>query len=231
MKPGLTATTTRAGLIETFPIVEARDLLPSWYKSMPISYDNPRMCPIKSIVRASPTIKGCMGVNDLLHSGFIVPSWQDLSLIVYPDGRFNINPSPGYPESVHVHDIQQAPSTFGKCVIFKLLSPWHLKSDNKFYISGVPYHHPLSINYFVTPGIIGFKYQENLNMFVVAPLKSEPYEILIKAGQPLLQLLPMTEDDVPLELTYDPNYKPYAMSSSFIVHGYQRLLNIMRGKK
>lgn len=227
----LIATTTKAGVVETFPIVPANEMLPSWYKTMPMTYDDPSKCPFKSIVRQSPTIKGCMGVNDLLHSGFIVPAWQDLSLVVYPDGRHIINPSPAYPDSVHVHDNRQAPSTFGKCVVFKLLTPWHLKSDEKFYISGVPYHHPLSIEYFVSPGIIGFKHQENLNMFIVAPLKELPYEIFIKAGQPMMHLLPLTEQRVVLDVNYDPNYKPYAASSFFIIHAYQRLLNVMRGKQ
>lgn len=227
----LTAITKDRGLAAMFPVVKASEALPNWHATMR-SYFNTNTCPVKtSIVDRIPTIKGCFGVNELLHTGFIMPAWSDISILVYPDGKIAQRCGDGTERNVHVHDRRQAPDTFGECVVIKLESPWYFESSVKFVWLGTPYHHPLAARFFAPSAIIEFEYQNTTNAFLVLPLEDKVYEVMVRAGQPLVHLIPMCEEPVSLEVVVDRTYERRNMTKHFLLHGYRRGRNALKKLK
>lgn len=234
-KPTLKAITKDPDLAQMFPIVPAKDALPSWYKDMPLTYER-GYCPVHgSPANMAATIKGCYGVNQILRAGFIIPAAQDISIIVNPDGSVGYRGSELLENCVSPHSSEQSPPTFGKCAVVKIIGHWFIESDTRFLFTGVPYHNSLAVNYFVPSAITEFKNQHETNFFLALPIKSEPYEVFIRAGQPLIHLIPLTDDPVKLEVVYDPDYKERTLSRFFMIHGYNRGVNALKrfkeGKK
>lgn len=227
----LVAVTSTPHLTETFPIVEAQSCLPKWYKSTPLAYEK-GVCPVQhSITNKAATIKGCTGVNSLLRTGFILPAWEDISLVVYPDGAFSsVGAHTNPPTSAH--DKRQLPVNMQNYTIIKLISPWYLYGDETEYMfTPAIYHTAITRNYFMPPGIVNYKYQHATNVFLAVEPKQEPYEILIKAGDPLVYITPLTKQSVSMSVKWDAQHIAQTPIDFFLFHKYQRYTNWLKRKK
>ena len=227
----LVAKTNVKDLADVFPMVPAGACLPNWYKDMKLSYTVGE-CPVqRSITNQKGTIKGCEGVNKLLTRGFVIAAWQDMSIFIYPDGRVSFDAALKDKISFEVHDARQAPPHWKDHVIFKLVSPWFLFGDETEYmLVPMPLHSTLPIEHFIPSGIVNFKNQHSTNVFFMVKPRAEVYEIFIKAGQPLVQLIPLAEKKVDLRVEYDAAFSSASPTRFFMLHAYRRYLNAIRQK-
>lgn len=224
-KATLIAKTKTPNLVEVFPVVSAKDCLPSWYKDTPLTVTK-GMCPVQhSITDKAATMKACAGINNLLRTGFILRAWEDISIVVYPDGRVTAVGTSTNP-AIETHDKKQLPGCLQHYVVIKLRSPWFLYGDDTEYLfAPAPYHSALPRKYFVPSGIVKYKMQHVTNVFIAAEAAHEPYEIFIPAGQPLVHIIPLSNKDVEIRNVYDKDLNPFIPAAFFMLHGYSRYIN------
>jgi hypothetical protein len=203
-------------IVATHPIEESSKNLPNWYKKLkPTLEVNGEGHTLKI-----PTFKRCDGVSDLIRNSFTISMWADLSLAVDSDGRYNWKyPSNQYNFGVDQHPEFLMDSAFSPMVHTKVMSPWLLRETKgiNFYQTQAFY----SFNEFggdilIPPGVVNYKYQQatHINMFV-----SRNKTYMLKAGQPMMYLVPMTEDKVEV--------KTHVISTA----EYKRILNMSAGNK
>lgn len=230
-KRKLLAKTNVKDLADMFPVVAAKDCLPSWYRAMKLTYTIGN-CPVPhSIANKAPTIKGCDGIHKLLMRGFVIPAWQDMSIFVYPDKRVSFEAALKNRNTFDVHDVRQLPPHWQDRVTIKLNSPWFLFGDATEYLMvPMPFHSDLSIDNFMPSGIVNFRDQHSTNLFFSVKPKQEAYEIFIKAGQPLVQFIPLSADKIRLDVEYDRTFMSDSPTRFFLLHAYRRYMNTMRGK-
>jgi hypothetical protein len=195
--------TTMQSLIDLFPPEVNKEGLPSWYKDLPKE-------------EGWITIRHCNGFQDLYKNSIIIRSWSDIDIEVRPDGSiaydFACKDEIKVPLERHHIDSQAASAWPGYCNI-KLMSPWYFKTENmhKWLMLAPTWDQKDPLEFGIVPGVVEFKYQHVTNINCLLKLKPEPYTIHIKAGQALVQLLPLFDEDweMNIELFDDRDWVKY----------------------
>lgn len=230
----LVAKTNKYGLVDLFPIVYAKDFQPSWTKDFASTYEITNQCPVKnSITNRSSTISSCHGVRNLLDKGFLLRAWEDMSIVIYPNGSASFAGAGSKDAGAEAHDKRQIPDCFGNKVVVKLKSPWHFFCDNTQFLFIPPvYHNNLrSQGVADVMAVVDYKVNNTTNVFIIAEPKNEPYEIFIKAGTPLAQIIPLTDKKINLKNEYSEDYKTMNAPSFFFLRGYARLVKTIGQNK
>ena len=226
----LKAVTNLPNIADLFPIRPAKECMPNWYKDMPLTVEG-NGCPVRrSITNQTVTVKGCYGVNTLLQKGFILSAWEDMSILVYPNGTFSVVFARPALNAFTTHPSIQLPTPMQHLSAIKIHSPWYMYTEEAtpFLYTPAVYHDTLGHKHFMPSGVLEFKHQHQTHVFLAVEKKSEPYEILIKAGQPLMHLIPLTEKHVSLECMWDPQHNQEGDLNVFLIHSYQRLRQTLR---
>ena len=203
-------------IIATVPIEESSKNLPDWYKKLKPTIEVSGEGHTLKI----PTFKRCDGLFDLIGNSFTISMWSDLSIAVNAEGSFNWK----YPTNQYNFGVDQHPEflmdgAFSPMVHTKVLSPWMLSESKgiNFYQTQAFY----SLNEFagdmlIMPGVVNYRYQHatHINMFLA---RNKTY--MLKAGQPMMYLVPMTEDKVEI--------KTHVVSTA----EYKRICNLQAGNK
>lgn len=224
----LVAITNDFWAAEHFPIIPAKKFLPSWWEKTKRTYDRGG-CPFKSVVNLLGTIKNCSGVSSMLNAGFILRAWRDMSILVNPDGRVMFA---GATESgsFDAHPKAQHENYRPDLTFLKLVTPWMFEGDKTKFISVPPiYHDGLSGVDALPMGIVSFEHQESFNVFIGVKPREEPYEIFIRAGDPIAHLIPLCDDEVGLTVVYDKSRSIRPLP--FFFNRYARLKSLIGGKK
>ena len=176
--------------LDLYPIDFTKKFIPNWFKEAPSNVsDNP--VPMSSL-------KKCVGIQDLFGSGITIPNWSDAVVykkldkneinISFADGKtlVDFHPSKQWKyyldEDNHFH--------------FKIVPPWQIRSSKniKFLFTGFHWGlNPFLLH--IPTAIVRFKYQNscNINGFI----KPNSFEkIILNAGKPLVQLIPLTEKKI-----------------------------------
>ena len=183
-----------------FKIDHAHKFVPVEWKQLPPIVDvkslqDPRS---KESIPIS-TAKRCVGMVNLFTSGFILPSWTDFKIEMMKDGLFfkhdpmgslDANPHPPF---MYWEDLYKGYQHV------KISSPWLIKEKTgvRFSWNQCTYHNTeRHANYHALSGILDFKAQHNthINVFV-----KKGTTLTVNAGDPLIQLIPLTELDVELK--------------------------------
>lgn len=221
----LIAKTDIHGLFERFPIMEANHCIPNWFKEMKPFHEITK-CPIKTIANLHGTVKNCYGVRSLLNTGFIVQAWSDMSFIVQPNGALLAKTALENKRFYELHNSDDAPGFLKNKIIIKLYFPWFLYGNStKFLYTPAVYHSRLSQKVFMPSGILEFKKQHAAHVFICADIKEHEYEILIKAGDPLMQLIPLDDEEVILKSKYESNLKMTPDGGFYFCNAYNRARN------
>lgn len=203
-------------IVATHPITESSKNLPVWYKKLKPTIEVSGDGHTLNI----PTFKRCDGFSDLVRNSFTIQMWADLSFHTDSEGRYNWK----YPSNQFNFGVDQHPdflmeSAYAPLVHVKILSPWYLRETKgiNFYQTQAFY----SFNGFggdvlIPPGVVNYKYQQSthINMFLA---RNKTY--MFNAGQPMMYLVPMTEDKVEI--------KTHVVSTA----EYKRITNMSAGNK
>jgi len=194
--------TPASAIAEMFPPVPAGRLTPKWMRDMP-PFIEKRRYP-KFHIRPESTMKGCPGVGDYLNLGWIVPLWTDYIFTATPDGfgwesavppemdnvkTFEPELQPTMPRSEDEHDH-----------ILKIGTPWMVKTPPGWsVIICAPWYHK-ERRFTITPGIM-----ESDRFHVVTVVAQWHLPIgeatLLKAGMPLLHIIPVKRPTMGLKVT------------------------------
>ena len=190
-------------------VVNAKKAQPKWWKEMPSQFEN--FSPytdsevFKKFSRPISTVKHCPAIQDIFSTGVVIKAWSDFAIFVSPDG---------ITESVHAddsirgvpkgsgsyHPYIQRPGFLKGYAHFKLCPTFfgRTKTHRKFMWKGAYWYNPSLIenNIHIVPGIIDYKTQTGMNINMFLPIKSEPYQINIELGDPLIHLIPLDNKPV-----------------------------------
>jgi hypothetical protein len=188
------------GVADTYPIIEAAKAKPNWIESIRQHYKNQKF----SDNEKTNHIYRCPGINDLVSTGFILTAPWDISIEPAPDGvdfRWGVpiaNPEKYFPGSIitgHAprNGLENLPARPGSVrTIVHLSTPWHIivPDDLKFIMIPLPY--PDSFEFEAQSGILDPSISSELNC-QIRWLDNKTAGV-IKAGTPLCQLIPLSED-------------------------------------
>jgi hypothetical protein len=182
-----------AKLAEMHPIVPAAKAMPQWYREQP-SFTKERRFPHLRL-RDDVTIKGCPGVGDYLGSGYIIPLWADFIMASNEAGfQWEATTSAEHVAFFKPDTWNHFPRPNGTHEwVLKLISPWRIQTPKGWSILLVqPWYHQ-NPHWTVFPGIIEADRCPALNLVAMwnAPF-GEP--VLMKAGTPLLHVIPFRRD-------------------------------------
>jgi hypothetical protein len=208
------------GLIELFPIQNTIETIPSWYKTIPVTVKS-APGPMKG------TMRTCPGVSDLYRRGIVIPAWTDMYVDWEKPGGSGLNVQPAYLGEPHDSGQWGDHSVLKDYMHLKFLSPWKFKEKTgvEFLFTNTFWHQP-TLKYFVPNGIVEFKDQHTTNVNVWIPKSGFPKTFTIQAGDPVAQLVPLSEKEVVIH-THEIDEKEYMKT----LMGYSFTFNAQYFKK
>lgn len=200
-RPVIEFVTDNERIREFFPPVPAARLVPDWFRQAKLTHGEP-----KTVRRRGDlTIKGCPGVHDYLSLGYIIPMWAD-HIISAVDGGFSYDVD--YPPQ---HSITSFPPVQWDAVprreqehanVLKLALPWELRTPKGWSILLMePWYHRED-RWTVMPGVVDSDILGTLNLVALWHLPVGE-QTLIKAGTPLVHVIPFRRDRLDLSVIAD----------------------------
>ena len=187
---------TNANIAQMAPIVPVKENPSVWWKNLSPSskfnFDN---------MSVNITAKSCIGIHNMVSTGFFLPIWSDLAIDVWPEKSkmFAVFSDTHTPIMAHSND--QIQGFCGDHSILKISSPWRLKCDEHInFLCCDPIYSKEKPKPFITfPGIVDFKYQSSTNILFGFENFNETKHIF-RVGDPLYQIIPLTEKEVELKV-------------------------------
>ena len=186
-------------ICDVYPIVPAKKIEKSWWKIMKTHYDVFLSNTRKDFKKSEPTIKYCPGIFDFTNYGYIVPAWQDFQFWVDDNGEIEwvVPISMQQIDNVQTHPKEQVDTCpildNSAKYILKIMSPWLISTPKgTSLIMCKPFYH-YSNDFDVCPGVLDSDIELDLSnneINVMLRFNVKNKVIHIKAGQPLIQLIP-----------------------------------------
>jgi len=171
------------------PIKPAREYFPDWWKNTPSSKFN------WDTFNVNSTTKSCPGIGQTLQKGFILPLWSDLA-IKTQGNQYQWQ----YADRIskfEIHSNDQAPGFYEDYYIFKINSPWQIKSPVSLIYTFPFYLFPAPLPYLTPTGIVTpVNKMCATNIFILLKRIQEEICFMIKQGTPLFHIIPLTEKKV-----------------------------------
>lgn len=193
--------TIRPYVYEYSKVDYAQKFFPQWWKDIP-KYHHPK----GQLVEHS-TMKYCTGFIEQFKHGLIIPLWSDLAVEIGPineqKNKYRYQFGDNYNAAIVHPEYQRGdylPDTHYQHL--KLACPWEFKcnKDIKWQFMMNPYLFEDIPNFFMIPGILDYKYQYGTNINVIFKRTKEYQKFRMNIGQPLVQVIPLTEE--PFEIRY-----------------------------
>jgi hypothetical protein len=180
-------------LIDMFPPTLMKESLPKWFGNL-----SNKQKPYK-------TVKGCPGLHHLYGKGISLPLWSDYSIEIGETSIENIDwPKKSNQVGATAHDLElQAPGAWPGYKSIKFSSPWFFSCKEPVpfvWVQNVwSYEDPQQFT--VVPGMTEFKYTHQTHINTLWKTDGKPRKEILKAGTPMVQLVPLTER--PIELSFN----------------------------
>lgn len=175
-------------LVKLFPVKLSAEFFPEWWKKLETKKEH--------FGNDRPTMRTCPGVVDYFKAGFILPLWKDFTLEMN-SGVIRVDPQ----EEAIPHHPGQWGNGFPDYSHVKLVSPWRIqeKTGVNFLWTNTFWHKHFH-NPFVPNGIVNYKYQTTTNVNLLMAKKSFPNKLLLEAGDPIAQIIPISDQKVKLHI-------------------------------
>jgi hypothetical protein len=176
-------------------IDHSRKFIPEWWKKLPKKFPEP--------FHPFSTLKTCQGFIDLFQKGMILPMWADISIKLGEIGstKYAWQYSDALSE-LSVHNIHQRGTYLpdDKFQHMKLRSPWLVKTkqDLDWSVNGISWCHDDPFLVLFPEGVLNFKWQLGTNINFFLKREKEMRSILLEAGQPMVQFIPLSEKKIVL---------------------------------
>lgn len=184
---------TVPGVVEAFPIVESKYCLPEWISYAKADYNKRE--------KSELHIMRCPGIVELLATGYVIKAWHDFSLTCTEDNITVNMPNRSIHDLLGKSTIQiQHHNSIAKFFpkrpwsqkdILKINTPWQVFAPKgvKFLMVPMPYSEQMLFESCV--GVLDPAVSTELNL--QGYWNSSVGTQTIKAGTPLVQLIPLTD--------------------------------------
>ena len=198
-KPYIEFWATVQGIEKTSPILPAREILPEWWKNMPVKNSQATEQNIfTKAINDAGTVKRCPGIKKILMEGWVLTMWCDLVLKVV-DGNIVCQYSlPGWEKQCFVHPswqmIDHLPENAKNkyLYVFKPGCPWLVKTSQGYNTLHLDPFYFFNPNFDSAEGV-----QESDIYHDMSPqllLKKE--EVFIPKGTPLQIIIPIKRESI-----------------------------------
>ncbi len=201
---------TIAGLSKAFPPQPAAAVKPAWLRGPRFHAGFDRATPLEQASRGASTVRRCPGVLDAMRNGFIVPLWTDIH-VKYDGMRGDVAMRAALPwAKIDRHPVEQFKSTPIELLaspypcVFKLENPWrvHLPAGYSSWTLDALYHRPW-MGFAILPGFVNHDEFHTANIFL-AWQRYDVGELILAAGTPLFQLIPVRRSGIGLSVEDAP---------------------------
>lgn len=188
--------------ITMFPIDYSHRFFPEWWRQLPREFEHTPV-PLGLDPRLAPTMKSCLGFTKYFAKGVTMPLWSDLRIDVTTDPlQYHWEMTDDTSYEGQAHDFRQMgnylnPQQHGH---LKITPKWIFKCKED--IDWVWTQNTWGSDNFdivLPPGVLNFKYAGGVavNMFFSL---ARQQTLRLNAGQPLVNILPMSERPVKIHL-------------------------------
>lgn len=196
------AYTTEANIFERARPLPPTNFMPTWFKKTPSKLNDAKEQGLT--LAGTPTIRTCSGLHDLWRRGFIIPMWCDFIIKLGKKGDTDYDWEFSYePMMATIHPAYQRGEYLPEQEYshLKLLNPWffHTEESVDFLWLEATWMQDNPTEYIVPPAVINYRNQSAAHMNLIFPRQEEETEIHIKLGQPLAQLVPLTDRPIKIE--------------------------------
>lgn len=218
-------------LADLFPIIESPKALPAWHRALPtqVNVNNPLFPSL-----SQPTIKGCPGMTDFFKNSITIPNWIEHRFSVQPDGNMHfMGLREDMPYESHPKHIQMG-SAMPNYAHLKLSSPWQIKEKTgiKWVWVQASWNQEDPCQYSIPPGIVNYNEQHTSNVNILIPTNNSPKEIVINAGEPLVQLIPMSDLPVAIHI-HKIDHREWTRMRTYThstIHSFLKSRKILKSK-
>jgi len=185
--------TYRADVYNYFPVVETKKTFPTWLKKVKNSYFNSKDDYFEGL-------KSCPAFIEYFTKGFVLPMWSDLSLEVGPSGSDSYKWQHSDRRSeISIHPYIQTGLSEQEYQHLKLCSPWGFSCSEevKFLFSAPSWRFgdlPSTVE--ILNGVVNYRTNAGTNINMLVKRTGEQQKFIIKAGTPLVHVIPLTEKKV-----------------------------------
>ncbi len=193
-------------VIDNYPVLPTKKVLPKWFKELPtekFAY------PLGSTL---PTIKKCMPATDMLTSGYIIQNVIDVDVIKektqgnFVENRIKVKDTKYAPEA---HRFEMCPvknpdSGTDKQHWIKLKNPWLVRTPPGYSCLFIQPVYEFNPNLRLLSGIV------DTDTFDL-PVEFPGWIVndhIIKAGQPLMQVIPFKREDWNMSMEFTDTHDP-----------------------
>ena len=202
-------------LLSQYPIISSNKILPEWFKELTPKFNH------SGIRGDALTVKRSPGIMRYLNYGYVVRTWTDIIITTdmkhgnvhfeyteneHNTGRKNVFSYLGLNKPVslmadHTFGIPSAlPNAYFKNVL-KWSLGWHAWMPNGYDLWFAPMQYHFNPHFTPTTGILDTRITEQLNVQIFWHPQEE--KVLIPAGTPLVQLIPVKRDELDFTIEAD----------------------------
>lgn len=179
--------------------------MPEWYKNTN-SYINGKTKKIDSVVGNASTIKKCMPVTDMLTTGYILKTYQDINvskdengIISYTSAMINIESHDAIQFFLHPINKNNQPAP-------KIINPWSIKTPKGYSCLIIPPTHKENKYFSILEGVVDTdKYSSPINFPFV--LNDVNFQGIIPAGTPMALVIPFKRENWNMKKGNEKNMK------------------------
>ena len=189
-------------VIDNYPVLPAKKSLPKWFKDLPAEKF---VYPLGSTL---PTIKKCMPATDMLTSGYIIQNPTDIDVIQqkgagnFVENKLKVKNNTYAPEA---HRFEMCPvKNPDKQHWIKLKNPWLVRTPPGYSCLFIQPIYEFNPNLRLLSGIVD---TDTFDLPVEFPgwiVKDH----IIKAGDPLVQVIPFKRDDWQMSMEHTKTHTP-----------------------
>ena len=225
--------TTDANVYHNTPIVHAIKTIPDWWKELPAYspvFGKESEEHIWSNL-SKRTAKDCYAIIELYKKGIVIESWTDFTIkSTGKEGGYAYNIKHGPDPGFHSDQIGNGFPDYNH---IKLSSPWIFreKTGIKFLWMGAEWALD-KYNIKVLPGVINFDIVSYTNVNIMFP--KDDKDFFVSVGQPLVQLIPLSEKKLVLKnhLINRNEYDTMIINSaSQSFYGWRKVLQLRKRNK
>lgn len=175
-----------------YPIAPTKEFIPQWFKDIPAKlFLEPNQ------LIGHRTVRTCAGITDIFKAGVVLPTWCEMVVEL----RDNTNHEYRYQFADKASEMLK-PAKFAldvnKFTQLELLTPWAFRcsEDVDFMIMQNVYLQDHPFDYYPKAKVHNFRDTHQIKLDLVFPRGDEGKVIRIPDGQPLVQIVPLTERPV-----------------------------------
>ena len=228
--PTVTIWSSIKGIEDIAPPVPAKDVIPEWFKKMPLD--------IMHEFSGHPgTVKRCPGLVDYLSQGYVLKMWCDLYIKINKDRTFDIRTPEqvfGFTNHLDNQFLDHIPDRETFSMVLKGNNPWRMMTPKGWSMMQLPLYYNFNKDFTVLPGVIWTDIHHEVNPQIAFYGYGE---YLIKRGTPLAVYIPYKREKVSYKISKitnklkDLEEKSYYWFASKFRGGYKEHQNKIKKDK